>query len=191
MGLGDVYKRQDPIYGPISRRFYENPEQFADAFARAWFKLTHRDMGPIARYLGSDVPAEELLWQDPVPAPSVDLIDAAGVAEAKRRVLESGLTVAELVGTTWAAASTFRGSDKRGGVNGARIRLAPQKDWEVNNPAQLHKVLGVLGGIKSDLDAAGTPVSLADLIVIAGNACLLYTSPSPRDRTRSRMPSSA
>ncbi len=172
MLTSDLALRMDPAYDKISRKFKDDPEAFADAFARAWFKLTHRDMGPIARYLGSDVPAEELLWQDPVPAPSVDLIDAAGVAEAKRRVLESGLTVAELVGTTWAAASTFRGSDKRGGVNGARIRLAPQKDWEVNNPAQLHKVLGVLGGIKSDLDAAGTPVSLADLIVIAGNAAV-------------------
>lgn len=172
MLTSDLALRMDPAYDKISRKFKDDPEAFADAFARAWFKLTHRDMGPIARYLGSDVPAEELLWQDPVPAPSADLIDAAGVAEAKRRVLESGLTVAELVGTTWAAASTFRGSDKRGGVNGARIRLAPQKDWEVNNPAQLHKVLGVLGGIKSDLDAAGTPVSLADLIVIAGNAAV-------------------
>lgn len=172
MLTSDLALRMDPAYDRISRKFKDDPEAFADAFARAWFKLTHRDMGPIARYLGSDVPAEELLWQDPVPAPSADLIDAAGVAEAKRRVLESGLTVAELVGTTWAAASTFRGSDKRGGVNGARIRLAPQKDWEVNNPAQLHKVLGVLGGIKSDLDAAGTPVSLADLIVIAGNAAV-------------------
>ncbi len=172
MLTSDLALRMDPAYDKISRKFKDDPEAFADAFARAWFKLTHRDMGPIARYLGSDVPAEELLWQDPVPAPSVDLIDAAGVAEAKRRVLESGLTVAELVGTTWAAASTFRGSDKRGGVNGARIRLVPQKDWEVNNPAQLHKVLGVLGGIKSDLDAAGTPVSLADLIVIAGNAAV-------------------
>ena len=172
MLTSDLALRMDPAYDKISRKFTDDPEAFADAFARAWFKLTHRDMGPIARYLGSDVPAEELLWQDPVPAPSADLIDAAGVAEAKRRVLESGLTVAELVGTTWAAASTFRGSDKRGGVNGARIRLAPQKDWEVNNPAQLHKVLGVLGGIKSDLDAAGTPVSLADLIVIAGNAAV-------------------
>ncbi|WP_454141103.1 catalase/peroxidase HPI [Microbacterium lacticum] len=172
MLTSDLALRMDPAYDKISRKFKDDPEAFADAFARAWFKLTHRDMGPIARYLGSDVPAEELLWQDPVPAPSVDLIDAAGVAEAKRRVLESGLTVAELVGTTWAAASTFRGSDKRGGVNGARIRLAPQKDWEVNNPAQLHKVLGVLGRIKSDLDAAGTPVSLADLIVIAGNAAV-------------------
>ena len=172
MLTSDLALRMDPAYDKISRKFKDDPEAFADAFARAWFKLTHRDMGPIARYLGSDVPAEELLWQDPVPAPPADLIDAAGVAEAKRRVLESGLTVAELVGTTWAAASTFRGSDKRGGVNGARIRLAPQKDWEVNNPAQLHKVLGVLGGIKSDLDAAGTPVSLADLIVIAGNAAV-------------------
>ena len=174
MLTSDLALRMDPAYDKISRKFKDDPEAFADAFARAWFKLTHRDMGPIARYLGSDVPAEELLWQDPVPvpAPSADLIDAAGVAEAKRRVLESGLTVAELVGTTWAAASTFRGSDKRGGVNGARIRLAPQKDWEVNNPAQLRKVLGVLGGIKSDLDAAGTPVSLADLIVIAGNAAV-------------------
>ena len=172
MLTSDLALRMDPEYDKISRRFKDDPEAFADAFARAWFKLTHRDMGPIARYLGSEVPAETLLWQDPVPAPEGELIDAAVVAEAKRRVLESGLTVSELVGTTWAAASSFRGSDKRGGVNGARIRLAPQKDWEVNNPAQLHKVLGVLGGIKADLDAAGTPVSLADLIVIAGNAAV-------------------
>ena len=172
MLTSDLALRVDPAYDKISRKFKDDPEAFADAFARAWFKLTHRDMGPIARYLGKEVPAEELIWQDPVPAPEGELIDAAGVAEAKRRVLESGLTVAELVGTTWAAASTFRGSDKRGGVNGARIRLAPQKDWEVNNPAQLHKVLSTLGGIKADLDASGTPVSLADLIVIAGNAAV-------------------
>lgn len=172
MLTSDLALRVDPEYDKISRKFKDDPDAFADAFARAWFKLTHRDMGPLARYLGAEVPSEVLLWQDPVPAPATELIDAAGVADAKARVLASGLTVAELVGTTWAAASSFRGSDKRGGVNGARIRLAPQKDWEVNNPAQLHRVLSVLGGIKSDLDAAGTPVSLADLIVIAGNAAV-------------------
>jgi len=175
MLTSDLALRVDPEYDKISRRFKEDPEAFGDAFARAWFKLTHRDMGPIERYLGPEVPTEELIWQDRVPAVDHELIDAADAAALKARVLESGLTVSELVATTWAAASTFRGSDKRGGVNGARIRLAPQKDWEVNNPAQLHKVLGVLGGIKADFDAAepaGKKVSLADLIVLAGNAAV-------------------
>ncbi|MFH8252543.1 catalase/peroxidase HPI [Microbacterium sp. B2969] len=171
----DLALRFDPAYGPISKKFSEDPDAFADAFARAWFKLTHRDMGPIARYLGSEVPAEELIWQDPVPAVDHELIDAADAAELKARILASGLTVAELVGATWAAASSFRGSDKRGGVNGARIRLAPQKDFEVNNPAQLAKVLEVLEGVKAAFDADrtdGKKVSLADLIVLAGNAAV-------------------
>ncbi|MFT4214523.1 MAG: catalase/peroxidase HPI, partial [Microbacterium sp.] len=172
MLTSDLALRTDPEYDKISRKFKDDPQAFADAFARAWYKLTHRDMGPASRLVGSEVPAEVLLWQDPVPAPEGALIDAAGVADAKARILGSGLTVAELVSTTWAAASSFRGSDKRGGVNGARIRLAPQKDWEVNNPVQLQKVLGVLEGVKAELDAAGTAVSLADLIVIAGNAAV-------------------
>jgi len=172
MLTSDLALRMDPEYDKISRKFKDDPDAFADAFARAWFKLTHRDMGPVTRYLGPEVPAEELLWQDPVPAPSGAPLDAAQVADLKARVLDSGLTVSELVATTWAAASSFRGSDKRGGVNGARIRLAPQKDWEVNNPAQLHRVLGVLGGIKTDAAQAGVDVSLADLIVIAGNAAV-------------------
>ncbi|KIC59546.1 catalase/peroxidase HPI [Microbacterium hominis] len=172
MLTSDLALRMDPEYDKISRKFKDDPDAFADAFARAWFKLTHRDMGPVTRYLGPEVPAEELLWQDPVPAPSGAALDAAQVADLKARVLDSGLTVSELVATTWAAASSFRGSDKRGGVNGARIRLAPQKDWEVNNPAQLHRVLGVLGGIKTDAAQAGVDVSLADLIVIAGNAAV-------------------
>jgi catalase-peroxidase len=169
----DLALRFDPSYGEISRRFLENPDEFADAFARAWFKLTHRDLGPKVRYLGPEVPEEDLIWQDPLPAADFELIDAADAAELKRRILESGLTVSQLVATTWAAASTFRGGDKRGGVNGARIRLAPQKDWEVNNPAQLQTVLGVLEGIKTGFDAAqtgGKRVSIADLLVLAGNA---------------------
>ncbi|WP_348681539.1 catalase/peroxidase HPI [uncultured Microbacterium sp.] len=173
MLTSDLALRFDPEYEKISRRFLEDPAAFADAFARAWFKLTHRDMGPKARYLGPEVPAEELVWQDPVPSVDHPLIDEADAALLKQRILESGLTVAELVQTTWAAASTFRGSDKRGGVNGARLRLAPQKDFEVNNPAQVAKVLGVLEGIKADFDASapgGKKVSLADLIVLAGNA---------------------
>ncbi|CAI9392827.1 catalase/peroxidase HPI [Microbacterium sp. T2.11-28] len=175
MLTSDLALRMDPEYDKISRRFKDDPEAFGDAFARAWFKLTHRDMGPIERYLGPEVPDEELIWQDRVPPVDHELIDDADAAALKARVLESGLTVSELVSTAWAAASTFRGSDKRGGVNGARIRLAPQKDWEVNNPAQLHKVLGILGGIKADFDAAepaGKKVSLADLIVLAGNAAV-------------------
>ncbi|KXC04646.1 catalase/peroxidase HPI [Microbacterium hominis] len=172
MLTSDLALRVDPAYDKISRRFKDDPDAFADAFARAWFKLTHRDMGPVARYLGAEVPGEELLWQDPVPAPTGAPLGADQVADLKARVLASGLTVSELVATTWAAASSFRGSDKRGGVNGARIRLAPQKDWEVNNPAQLHRVLGVLGGIAADAAQAGIEVSLADLIVIAGNAAV-------------------
>ncbi len=169
----DLALRFDPTYEKISRRFYENPAEFADAFARAWFKLTHRDMGPRARYLGPEVPREELLWQDPVPAVDHQLIDERDVAALKAKILASGLGVAELVSTAWASASTFRGSDKRGGANGARIQLAPQKDWEVNQPAQLGKVLQALEGIAREFNASakgGKKVSLADLIVLAGGA---------------------
>ncbi len=169
----DLSLRFDPAYEKISRRFMENPDQFADAFARAWFKLTHRDMGPRARYLGPEVPAETLIWQDPVPPVNHKLIDAQDIAALKGRILASGLSVSELVSTAWAAASTFRGSDKRGGANGARIRLAPQKDWQVNQPAQLGKVLKTLEGIGSAFNSAqsgGKKVSLADLIVLAGCA---------------------
>ncbi|KVT34418.1 catalase/peroxidase HPI [Burkholderia ubonensis] len=169
----DLSLRFDPAYEKIARRFYENPDQFADAFARAWFKLTHRDMGPRARYLGPEVPAEALLWQDPVPAVDHELIDDADAAALKAKILASGLSVSQLVSTAWASASTFRGSDKRGGANGARIRLAPQKDWEANQPAQLAKVLATLEGIRSafnDAQTGGKQVSLADLIVLAGAA---------------------
>jgi catalase-peroxidase len=169
----DLSLRLDPAYERISRRFYQNPEQFADAFARAWFKLTHRDMGPRARYLGPEVPAEELIWQDPIPAVNHKLIDQQDTAALKSKILASGLSVSELVSTAWASASTFRGSDKRGGANGARIRLAPQKDWEVNQPAQLAKVLKTLEGIQGEVNRAqsgGKKVSLADLIVLAGCA---------------------
>ncbi|MDR6856071.1 catalase/peroxidase HPI [Variovorax guangxiensis] len=169
----DLSLRFDPAYEKISRRFMENPEQFADAFARAWFKLTHRDMGPRARYLGPEVPAEELIWQDPIPEVDHPLVDAQDVAALKNEVLASGLKVAQLVSTAWASASTFRGSDKRGGANGARIRLAPQKDWAVNEPEQLAKVLQVLEGIREKFNGAqsgGKRISLADLIVLAGNA---------------------
>ena len=169
----DLSLRFDPAYEKISRRFMENPDQFADAFARAWFKLTHRDMGPRARYLGPEVPAEELIWQDPIPAVNHPLIDAQDIAALKGKILASGLSVSELVSTAWASASTFRGSDKRGGANGARIRLAPQKDWEVNQPAQLAKVLKTLEGIQKAFNAAqkgGKKVSLADLIVLGGCA---------------------
>ncbi|MGV2290172.1 catalase/peroxidase HPI [Trinickia sp. YCB016] len=169
----DLSLRFDPVYETISRRFMADPVQFADAFARAWFKLTHRDMGPRARYLGADVPAEELIWQDPIPAVDHPLIDARDVAALKDTILASGLTVSELVSTAWASASTFRGSDKRGGANGARIRLAPQKDWAVNQPEQLAKVLKVLEGIQKAFNGAqpgGKKVSLADLIVLAGGA---------------------
>jgi len=169
----DLSLRFDPAYEKISRRFYEHPDQLADAFARAWFKLTHRDMGPRSRYLGPEVPAEELIWQDPVPAVNHPLIDAQDIASLKGRILASGLSVSELVSTAWASASTFRGSDKRGGANGARIRLAPQKDWEVNQPARLAKVLKVLEGNQKAFNSAasgGRKVSLADLIVLAGCA---------------------
>jgi catalase-peroxidase len=169
----DLSLRFDPIYGQISRRFLEHPDQFADAFARAWFKLTHRDMGPKARYLGNEVPAEDLIWQDPIPAVDHKLIDDKDVVALKKKILASGLSIAELVSTAWASASTFRGSDKRGGANGARIRLSPQKDWAVNQPAQLAKVLKTLKEIQSDFNASasgGKKVSLADLIVLAGCA---------------------
>ncbi len=169
----DLSLRFDPAYEKISRRFYENPDQFADAFARAWFKLTHRDMGPRARYLGPDVPSEELLWQDPVPAVDHTLIDEADEAALKAQILATGLSVSQLVSTAWASASTYRGSDKRGGANGARIRLAPQKDWDVNQPAQLAKVLETLEGVQkafNDAQSGGKKVSLADLIVLAGAA---------------------
>ena len=169
----DLSLRFDPAYEKISRRFYENPAQFADAFARAWFKLTHRDMGPRSRYLGPEVPAEELIWQDPIPAVNHKLITAKDIASLKAKILASGLPVSELVSVAWASASTFRGSDKRGGANGARIRLAPQKDWEVNQPARLAKVLKTLEGIKNTFNNAATggkKVSLADLIVLAGCA---------------------
>ena len=171
----DLALRMDPIYGPISKRFHENPEEFADAFARAWYKLTHRDMGPRTRYLGPLIPDEELIWQDPVPAVDHALIDEQDVATLKNQILASGLTVAQLVSTAWASAATFRGSDKRGGANGARIRLAPQKDWEVNQPAQLASVLDVLESIQSDFNNAqsgGKRVSLADLIVLGGCAAV-------------------
>lgn len=166
----DLSLRVDPAYEKISRRFLENPKEFADAFARAWYKLTHRDMGPISRYLGPEVPKEVLIWQDPIPAVTHPLVDANDIASLKSKILESGLSVSELVSTAWASASTFRGSDKRGGANGARIRLAPQKYWEVNNPSQLSKVLDKLEAIQKEFNATGKQVSLADLIVLAGCA---------------------
>ncbi|MES2032388.1 MAG: catalase/peroxidase HPI [Pseudomonadota bacterium] len=171
----DLSLRLDPAYEKISRRFLQNPQAFAEAFARAWFKLTHRDMGPRARYLGPEVPKEELIWQDPIPAVDYPLVDDADVSALKAKLLASGLTVSELVSTAWASASTFRGGDKRGGANGARIRLAPQKDWEVNQPAQLAKVLQVLDGIRKEFNAAQSgdkQVSLADLIVLGGSAAV-------------------
>jgi catalase-peroxidase len=169
----DLALRMDPIYEPISRRFMENPAEFADAFARAWFKLTHRDMGPKARYLGPEVPSEDLIWQDPVPAPVGQQIDEADIAALKDKVLASGLSVSELVSTAWASAASFRGTDKRGGANGARIRLTPQNEWEVNNPAQLGTVLSTLEGIQQEFNAAGgRQVSVADLIVLAGCAAV-------------------
>jgi len=173
MTTADMSMRMDPIYEPIARRFHENPEEFADAFARAWFKLTHRDMGPRSRYLGPEVPAEELIWQDPVPAVDHELIDAQDIASLKEKILASGLSISELVSTAWASASTFRGSDNRGGANGARIRLAPQKDWEVNQPAQLKNVLQTLDGIQKEFNSSQSgnkKVSLADLIVLGGCA---------------------
>jgi len=175
MTTADMALRMDPIYEPISRRFHKDPEAFADAFARAWFKLTHRDMGPRSRYLGKEVPAEELLWQDPVPAVTHDLIDEQDITALKGKILESGLSISQLVSTAWASAATFRGSDKRGGANGARIRLAPQKDWEINQPAQLATVLETLEGIQKAFNGAqanGKRVSLADVIVLGGCAAV-------------------
>ena len=169
----DLAMRMDPIYEPIARRFHQNPAEFADAFARAWFKLTHRDMGPVSRYLGPEVPAEALIWQDPIPAVNHKLIDSQDIASLKGNILASGLSVSQLVSTAWASASTFRGSDKRGGANGARIRLAPQKDWEVNQPEQLAKILKTLERIQGEFNSAqsgGKKASLADLIVLAGCA---------------------
>ena len=175
MTTADLSLRFDPAYEPIARRYMENPEEFADAFARAWFKLTHRDMGPRSRYLGPEVPDEDLLWQDPVPAVDHELIDAQDVAALKEKVLASGLSIAELVSTAWASASTFRGSDKRGGANGARIRLAPQNDWKVNEPKKLAKVLKTLEDIGETFHKTakgGKKVSLADLIVLGGCAAV-------------------
>jgi catalase-peroxidase len=180
MATTDLALRMDPAYEPIARRFHQDPEAFHEAFARAWFKLTHRDMGPRARYLGPEVPAEDLIWQDPLPAVDHELIDERDVAALRRAILASGLTISDLVSTAWASASTFRGSDKRGGANGARIRLAPQKDWEANEPERLARVLAVLEGIKREFDAAqsdaaqagGKRVSLADLIVLGGCAAV-------------------
>ena len=175
MTTADMAMKLDPAYGPISRRFLSNPDQFADAFARAWFKLTHRDMGPKVRYLGTDVPKEELIWQDPVPAVTHKLVDAADIAALKAQILATGLSVSELVATAWASASTYRGSDRRGGANGARIRLAPQKDWEANQPGQLAKVLAALEGVQKAFNASaagGKQVSLADLIVLGGCAAV-------------------
>jgi catalase-peroxidase len=171
----DLSLKVDPTYAPIAKRFHENPQAFADAFARAWFKLTHRDMGPISRYLGAEVPAESQIWQDPVPAVDHPLIDQQDVAALKSRILASGLTVSQLVTTAWASASTFRGTDKRGGANGARIRLAPQKDWAVNQPAELAKVLETLEKVQADFNASlndGKKVSLADVIVLGGSAAI-------------------
>jgi catalase-peroxidase len=171
----DLALKLDPVYGPIAKRFYENPDQFAEAFARAWFKMTHRDLGPKSCYFGKEVPAEELIWQDPVPAVNHDLIDDKDVAALKNQLLASGLSVSQLVSTAWSSASTFRGSDKRGGANGARIRLAPQKDWEANNPAQLTHVLNTLEGIQNEFNNAQSgnkKVSLADLIVLGGSAAV-------------------
>ncbi|RXM52740.1 MULTISPECIES: catalase/peroxidase HPI [unclassified Chryseobacterium] len=170
----DLSLRLDPVYEKISRHFYENPDAFADAFARAWFKLTHRDMGPRARYLGPDVPQEELIWQDPIPEVNHELVNDSDAETLKAKVLNSGLSISELVSTAWASASTFRGSDKRGGANGSRVRLEPQRNWAVNNPAQLQKVLGVLEGIQNEFNSQndGKKISLADLIVLAGNAAV-------------------
>ncbi|PWK29259.1 catalase-peroxidase [Arcicella aurantiaca] len=188
----DLALRIDPAYEKISRRFFENPDQFADAFARAWYKLTHRDMGPISRYLGKEVPSEILIWQDPIPARTYELINEQDIATLKGHIAASGLSVSELVSTAWASASTFRGSDKRGGANGGRIRLAPQKYWAVNNPSQLSKVLDTLEGIKATFDSAGKTVSMADLIVLAGgvgieqaakNAGIAVTVPFTAGRT--------
>jgi catalase-peroxidase len=169
----DLALRVDPIYEKISRRFKDNPDEFADAFARAWYKLTHRDMGPVVRYLGPEVPSEELIWQDPVPAPPAELIGAADIAALKQQILGSGLTVSQLVSTAWASAATFRGGDKRGGANGARVRLDPQRGWEVNNPPQLDSVLSTLEGVRQAFNGSGgTQVSLADVIVLGGSAAV-------------------
>ena len=172
MTTADMAMRMDPIYGPISKRFHENPDEFADAFARAWFKLTHRDMGPRELYLGPEAPTEDLIWQDPITASDHKLVNADDIALLKEKILASGLSTAELVSTAWASASTFRGSDKRGGANGARIRLEPQRSWEVNQPDQLSKVLGVLQGIQDEFNASGNTISLADLIVLGGSAAV-------------------
>ena len=172
MSTADMALRMDPVYEPISRRFHENPDEFADAYARAWFKLLHRDMGPVSRYLGPEVPDEELIWQDPVPALDHELIGDADIATLKAKVLESGLSISDLVSTAWASASTFRNSDKRGGANGARIRLAPQNDWDVNNPPELRRVLSTLESVQADFNATGATVSLADLIVLGGCAAV-------------------
>jgi catalase-peroxidase len=166
----DLALRVDPIYEKISRRFHENPDQFADAFARAWFKLTHRDMGPRARYLGAEVPEEVLIWQDPLPKADQAVINDQDIAALKDRLLNAGLSVSQLVSTAWASASTFRGSDKRGGANGARIRLAPQNRWTVNDPEQLSKILEILGRVQKEFNSGGKNVSLADLIVLGGSA---------------------
>jgi catalase-peroxidase len=179
MFTSDLALRMDPIYEPIARRFYENPDQFADAFARAWFKLTHRDMGPKCLYLGAEVPAEDLIWQDPIPAVDHPLIDASDIATLKAKILASGQSVADLVSCAWASASSFRGSDKRGGANGARVRLAPQKFWQVNNPALLGKTLDALEAIQAEFNASasgGKKVSLADLIVLAGGAAIEHAA---------------
>jgi catalase-peroxidase len=170
MTAADMAMRMDPVYEKINRHFLAHPDEFADAFARAWFKLTHRDMGPKSRYLGPEVPKEDLLWQDPIPPVDHALIGDADIAALKAKIVASGLSVSELVSTAWASASTFRGSDKRGGANGARIRLAPQKEWEANQPAQLAKVLGKLEGIQREFSVGGKKVSLADMIVLAGCA---------------------
>ena len=175
MTTADMAMRMDPEYEKISRRFHENPDQFADAFARAWYKLTHRDMGPVVRYLGEEVPSEELLWQDPIPAVDHELVNASDIADLKEKILSSGLSVSELVSTAWGAASTFRGSDKRGGANGARIRLDPAKNWEVNEPEKLAKVLGLLESVQRAFNYAQTgnkKVSMADLIVLGGSAAV-------------------
>ncbi|WP_445956084.1 catalase/peroxidase HPI [Yeosuana sp.] len=172
MTTADMALKLDPIYAPISKRFHENPNELADAFARAWYKLTHRDMGPISRYLGSEVPKEELIWQDPIPAVTYELINNKDISDLKNKILNSGLSVSQLVSTAWASASTFRGSDMRGGANGARLRLAPQKDWEVNNPTQLAKVLNTLVSIQKEFNSSQSgnkKVSIADLIVLGGN----------------------
>ena len=186
----DLSLKVDPIYGPISKRFHENPQEFADAFAKAWYKLTHRDMGPVSRYLGSEVPAEPQIWQDPLPAVDHPLIDEQDAAALKSRILDSGLTVPQLVATAWASASTFRGTDKRGGANGARVRLAPQKDWAVNQPAQLAKVLQTLEKVQTDFNASlsgGKKVSLADVIVLGGNAAIEKAAQGCRSRREGRL----